>query len=344
MPARTDGSINTTTYRSSLALPTDALNAMKRDPRSNIISSKIEKYRAMEGRGFRLQPDEFWIVCSTTRTTSRGSEDKTVDFVLACTYGVVGKYPIFIWGTKLEDDLTDEYLEVRMRNVVSELLKNVSPRRVYSIFAVQPVAQSFAAHWSSATRISIIPEPYYAAKFSYCTTKTLAPAPSANGVIMRVAEDHDTEQVAHLCYGFAADSPPFVLTNDGARAEARTMIQAKQVWVLEVQHSRGSSIACIVALTRANANVMAITKVYTPPEWRQRGYARRLVRKVCDHLFTVEHKDYVVLYVGHDNSAANVYNRVGFVALEPGTQSQFRSVENWLELGFDRAKIDLGHW
>ena len=110
------------------------------------------------------------------------------------------------------------------------------------------------------------------------------------------------EQVARLCQGFAADSvcksvaipqklctnrcldiqPPFVLDHEGARLEATKMIRDRQVWVLEAYHSRGSSIASIVCLTRANDTVTAITKVYTPPEWRQRGYARRLVRKVCE--------------------------------------------------------------
>ncbi|KAL5519614.1 hypothetical protein ACEPAH_1297 [Sanghuangporus vaninii] len=345
MPVRTDGSITTLTYRSSLRIPINVIELMRRDPRSNIILAKIEKYRQTEAQGHPLQNDEFWIVCSTTRVNSRGTEDTTVDFVLSCTYGVVGKYPIFIYGTRFEEDLSDDYLEVRIRNIVRELQKTVSSRRVYSIFAVEPVAKCFARYFSEATRIGIVNEPYYAAKFSYCTARTLAPAPTAyHNVTMRLAKEGDMEQVAHLCWGFAADSPPFVLEIEGARKEARKMIRERQVWVLEVHHSRGSSIACIVCLTRANDTVTAITKVYTPPEWRQRGYAHCLVRKVCDHLFTNEQKNFIVLYVGHDNAAAKVYNRVGFVGLAQGTQSQYKHVENWLELGFDPAKVDLGHW
>ena len=75
---------------------------------------------------------------------------------------------------------------------------------------------------------------------------------------------------------------PFVLDHQGSIAEASKMIRDRQVWVLEVHHSRGSSIACIVCLTRTNDAVTAVTKVYTPDEWRQRGYARRLVRRVCE--------------------------------------------------------------
>ena len=79
MPARTDGSISTVTYRSSLALPTNVIELMRRDPRSNIILAKIDKYRQTEAQGHRLDRDEFWVVCSTTRANSRGTEDTTID-------------------------------------------------------------------------------------------------------------------------------------------------------------------------------------------------------------------------------------------------------------------------
>lgn len=58
----------------------------------------------------------------------------------------------------------------------------------------------------------------------------------------------------------------------------------------------------------------------------------------------LETKLYVVLYVAHDNpAAARVYEKVGFVKFdEPG--SDVPGAERWLELGFDRRRVDLGHW
>lgn len=58
----------------------------------------------------------------------------------------------------------------------------------------------------------------------------------------------------------------------------------------------------------------------------------------------LETKHYVVLYVAHDNSAARVYERVGFVGLGQGPQKNVPGVERWLEIGFDRSRVDLGHW
>ena len=53
-----------------------------------------------------------------------------------------------------------------------------------------------------------------------------------------------------------------------------------------------------------------------------------------------------VLYVAHSNVAASkVYHRVGYkgLFLEDGTEAT-PLVESWLELGFDRKRVDLGHW
>jgi hypothetical protein len=55
-------------------------------------------------------------------------------------------------------------------------------------------------------------------------------------------------------------------------------------------------------------------------------------------------KESVVLYVAHDNkAAAKVYHRVGFVGLD-GKDCTTEDVEPWLEIGFDRDMVELGHW
>jgi len=137
------------------------------------------------------------------------------------------------------------------------------------------------------------------------------------------------------------------------------LIDNKQVWVFEIQNSDGESdIVSIVAVTRKSKDVAAITKVFTPNAWRGNRYAERLVRRVCREY---EH-DYncrtstnfflrrllrtykkVVLYVGVDNRAKSVYARVGFPGLTKESPVM-DGVENWLEIGFDQTKVELGHW
>lgn len=203
MPARTiDSSVTLQLHRSARDVPPEVCAALGRDPRSNIILPKLESCRASESRGYKLDPDEFWIVCSTRR----GSE-KVLDFMLSCTYGITGKYPVFIYSPKSESDLTRTFIDARVELMVAKLLTVVSTRRVYSVFANDAVARSFASCWKTQTGISAIQKPYYAALFSLCTPATLTPAPMPNGNLrMRPALPADAAQIAVLCRGFAEES------------------------------------------------------------------------------------------------------------------------------------------
>lgn len=53
-------------------------------------------------------------------------------------------------------------------------------------------------------------------------------------------------------------------------------------------------------------------------------------------------KEMVALYVGITNQARQLYTGAGFVGLVDGTHVE--GVDKWIEIGFDRSKIDLGHW
>lgn len=53
----------------------------------------------------------------------------------------------------------------------------------------------------------------------------------------------------------------------------------------------------------------------------------------------------MVLYVGRENPARKVYQRVGFAG--PGGEPLCNDPTNaghWLELGFDQRRVELGHW
>jgi hypothetical protein len=60
-------------------------------------------------------------------------------------------------------------------------------------------------------------------------------------------------------------------------------------------------------------------------------------------LFSTDPKEKIVLFVGNDNPAAKVYNRVGFVGLDKNKPA-VEGVERWLEIGFDRRRVQQGHW
>ncbi|KAG8702840.1 hypothetical protein FRC08_003215 [Ceratobasidium sp. 394] len=161
------------------------------------------------------------------------------------------------------------------------------------------------------------------------------------GDVIRPATAQDADQVARLCYEFAEDSVFFPLNAKESIVQAQQLIRDKQLWVYETRDAYNRPcIASMVASSRSSANVAAITKVYTPPAFRGRKYAPRLVQWVTQHLLYRDGKESVVLFVSHENPAEKVYHRVGFAGLcgtpRPGP------VEDWLEIGFEDTI--RGHW
>ncbi|KAJ3521366.1 hypothetical protein NM688_g9025 [Phlebia brevispora] len=331
------------TYTSALDLPDTVWESFAAFPRdSNVMYPHALKARRDEQEG-RLTKG-LWIVCTSTNLLSSPS----VDFVLSCTDGPLGSYPVFIFTPIPPSCLDSEYVHPRLEALARALLAAIPSHRVFSVFAPDAITLMFTSLWTDLTGVLLDPEPrYYAAKITYCTKRSFRPRQTSIfpdvEYTLRLAREDDISGVAELCLGFARESEPFVLSEEGAQREASTLVQNSNVWVHEIwRRGQQSEIASIVAVTRTSDTVAAITKVYTNLRWRKRGCAERLTREVTKHLLKT--KDSVVLYVAHNNpAAAKVYNRVGFVGIGPESES-VEGVDSWLELGFDRKQVQLGHW
>ena len=70
-----------------------------------------------------------------------------------------------------------------------------------------------------------------------------------------------------------------------------------------------------------------------------------LCRKIMTHKsrYFDRGKEMISFYVGTTNRARRVYADAGFVGLG-NNDVQVEGIENWVETGFDRRKVDLGHW
>ncbi|KAG8915360.1 hypothetical protein FRC01_003688 [Tulasnella sp. 417] len=279
--------------------------------------------------------DDFWLVVQ--------SSSNEVEFVLSCTNGPLGGYPVFIWCGRPVSTMSLPFIQQKMSLLCQHLLKAVpSPKRVFSVFAPTKVTRAFATAWSTLTDFDIVESPYYHATFSSVTAQTLLPASPAKFELpqysLRQATNADEAGVAELCYTFALTGEPFILDHAGAQKEARCLISQGQAYVCEV----GGSIVCLVAVTRSSTNHATITKVVTHPGFGGQGWAKRLVREVCLRLLHEEGKKSVLLYVALDNvPATKAYKGVGFAGLLGDAQDPNMDTE-WLELGFDGT--DLGHW
>lgn len=172
---------------------------------ANVILPRAEKALAMELRGELPTRRECWITCSTFK-----SSVETIDFVLSCTEGAVGSYPIFIVPTRPSSQLDEGYLLPRLSLLVRVLHATVSVQRVYSVFSPDPVAKMFADLWVDHTGVAIEETPYYAAMFTFCTEATyverlMTSHPSLK-YELRPAVENDIPNIADQCFGFAFGS------------------------------------------------------------------------------------------------------------------------------------------
>ncbi|TBU45252.1 hypothetical protein BD309DRAFT_860636 [Dichomitus squalens] len=343
----TQCSFSACVYLHANALPPAVWRSFRENPHtSNIMLAHAEKatQRPSAVPGLPNAHGDLWVVLWDIRYAT---SSPSVSFVLSCTTGPLGTYPIFIFTPLSATHLSYSSISPRILAVVDALRGHVPPERVFSVFATDNIADVFADTWTARTGISLDQNPvYYHARLMYCDKSTfqsrqLSNIPGAEAKLRR-AVGADVAKVGRLCHAFAADSEPFVLSRDKAIQEAKLLIQNNQVWVYEIRMPGGEpEIASIVAATRATETVTAITKVLTDPTWRSRGCAERLTRHVCQHL--LETKAAVVLYVAHGKYAAeSVYRRVGFVGFSEYSKSAMG--ESWKELGFDRSRVELGHW
>ncbi|OBZ66124.1 hypothetical protein A0H81_13901 [Grifola frondosa] len=327
------------TYSSAKDIPRLVWDAFCAHPdKSNIMYPHAMK--ALNNVDQTASSQQFWIACFSRESLEL---PLSVDFVLSCTNGHLGTYPIFIFTPHAPHRLDLEFCTPRINGLVNALKDCVPQNRVFSVFAVDLVTETFANTWTLITGIKRT-HVYYHAKLTYCTMQSLKPEtghPDTRG--LRLAGSADISAAATLCCMFAASAKPFTLTEDQATREATHLIRAGQLWVLEVVTPEGQSdIASIVAVTRTTETVAAITKVFTNPNWRRQGCAERLTRYVCQYLLRTKSK--VILYVAHNNpAAAKVYEHVGFVGLSNDDQG-VQGVDSWLEFGFDPSKVTMGHW
>ena len=284
-------------------LPSEVWASFRENPHaSNIMFPHAIKAAKLSSTAPPTTGENVWAVLWETRDRR---PSLSVTFVLSCTTGPLGPYPVFIYTPLSSVSLQRVDMHPRLLALARALKAVVPPERVFSVFAVDSVATTFADTWTAETGIPLAGHPnYYHASLMCCDAnllrvRLLAELPEAK-IVLRRAISTDVANVSRLCHAFAAGSvcllvltygrgadgnimqEPFVLSNEKAIREATIMIQNNQLWVHEVRASgREAEIASIVATTRTTDTVAAITKVFTNPKWRSRGWAERPLRHVC---------------------------------------------------------------
>lgn len=365
-------------YRSATHLPDLVWDTFRAHPcDANIMYPHAEKSKERERMG--ESTTGLWITCTTSQTFAT----PILDFVLSCTEGPLGSYPIFLFTTIPKSEQNSDYSFRRIRCLAQRLARIVPPERVFSVFAPDQVTRTFASAWTEETGVRIDSDPiYYAAKISYCTRRSLRHKGytllSGVDYDLRLARDEDLAACAELCRGFAEES---VSVLEMSRDISLIAGSTGTLRSLFGERLAGSSIIDFQAPAMGARNPVPWQStgncVYRRSDEGERhrrrdhesvhesgveteGVCRATyspsLQTVCSlsiHALNqglttfrslLKNKDRVVLYVAHNNpAAAKVYDRVGFVGLAP-TSGPVEGVDSWLELGFDRQHVKLGHW
>ncbi|KAF9523821.1 hypothetical protein CPB83DRAFT_839380 [Crepidotus variabilis] len=344
MPSVSPQGLQTLVCSKASDVPSFVIDILFQDEvHSNVVLPTLLKCALLERMGTPLL-GQLWIICFVWN-----GNICEIKLIATCTDGMMGKYPVFLYSPVPYSSLhSDPSIRTALDAAGRELFKNVSTRRVYSVFGVDILSRTFVEIWTKNTRIQPMAEPYYSSYISYCTPQTFInkslTLPYGEYCDLRQATVNDRDGVARLNYIFAKDSEPFILTWEQAYREADELIHKGLVFVHTLgKEPKPAKIVSLVAFTRNTEKTATITKVVTDPEARGRKCAERLTRFVCHQLFTRGRKENIALFVGVNNPAAKVYQRVGFVGIGENP-APANGVEHWVEYGFDRQQVDLGHW
>ncbi|KAL5495095.1 hypothetical protein ACEPAI_557 [Sanghuangporus weigelae] len=307
----------------------ERLNAYRREQNGAQIG--LSRVRASERR---TADRNFWLTVWTTSDPKQESSE--LQLVLSCLTEYLGDYPVFLWSSDMPDSTDEDKLHSRLRALQVALLDIIPPERVFSVFGRSDLVKGFRRAWVSRTGFIEEPESFYEALLTFCTKDTIRSStqPEPTRGTIRKAESTDLPSVSTLCKEFADTSIYFPLTQERARQEAQWLVDRKVVWIYGIEHEAVS----ICAVSRQSDNVAVLTKVYTTPRWRRKGFAETLVRAVTEEMLKT--KQHVVLYVGIHNDAQHIYDRIGYVGLCGKTRPI--GVEDVLEIGFRNTK--RGHW
>jgi uncharacterized protein len=174
-----------------------------------------------------------------------------------------------------------------------------APRRV---LGTTRHAESFAAGWQRrtgcATRLHM--------RQRLHMLTSVRDVPATPGVL-RTAGPADAELVGDWVIAFAREALGETLSADDARATAERRVAAGEVYLWVDGEPRS-----MAARARPTARGIAVNAVYTPPEWRGRGYATACVARLSAQLLD-EGREFCVLYTDLANPTSNaVYARIGY--------------------------------
>ncbi|MFH1159210.1 MAG: GNAT family N-acetyltransferase [Pseudomonadota bacterium] len=177
-------------------------------------------------------------------------------------------------------------------------------RRFPGIVGPSDVASGFASKWTQITGQKPVE---YVNQIVYTLKEVLLPPLAEGG--FRLAGPEDTGAVAAWISSFAREALPKAdqVSGENAFKKADDLVREGRaaVWVV-----KGAPVS--MATVSGTDSVARLGGVYTPPEWRGRGYAGATVAHLS-HLQLDRGKKMCCLYADARNPASNsIYRKIGY--------------------------------
>jgi predicted GNAT family acetyltransferase len=185
--------------------------------------------------------------------------------------------------------------------------------RPAGVFGPAALAEAFVERWTRATGEAA----HVAMRERLFALTEVQPVREAPGALRR-ADEADEETVARWMAAFDAEALGEA-DEERALAAARRRISAGEVWLWEVD----GEPRAMAASDRPTRHGVAVNAVYTPPEWRGRGYATVCVARLSRHLLD-RGRRFCVLFTDLANPTSNaIYVRIGYRPIADFTLYRF---------------------
>jgi GNAT superfamily N-acetyltransferase len=163
--------------------------------------------------------------------------------------------------------------------------------------AVDPLASLWAERsgWPMRQRVSLR---------LFALTDVVPPPPVAGRMIEAPLDQLDLIARWHDEFMLSIGEPV-----DDPRGRARQMLDERRLFAWE----DAGQLRCLAASAGATPNGIRINHVYTPPDFRGRGYASNLVASLSQHLLDGGRRTFCSLFTDLANPTSNkIYQQIGY--------------------------------
>jgi uncharacterized protein len=168
----------------------------------------------------------------------------------------------------------------------------------------EPLASEFAHLWQQHTS-----QPYHIdVNERLFILTSVTPPPTAPG-ILRPATDDDFPLANQWLLAFRQETNPHDLDQQLIEAANRRKIHDGDIYLWELPHGETVSL---VGRTRPLVHTISIAPVYTPPQYRGKGYASNCVAALTQHLLDSGWQS-CCLFTDLANPTSNsIYQKIGY--------------------------------